>query len=124
MGEIKVRQLFATSKTGIYAPEYTISAISIFAIEVIKKGEYPQKLKILAINAGKEQYIDLIYMPEHFYRAEVPNVGMFYFMVDTQSNISMHLDDKETARLSILTPVNEDFFNKACREYGFFFVGD
>lgn len=126
---IKVRQLFATSKTGIYAPygkEYTISAISIFAIEysIIQKSGYPQKLKILAINAGEEQYIDLIYMPEHFYRAEVPNIGIFYFVVDTQSKVSMRLDNNEIARLSTLTPVNEEFFEQACRDYHFFFVGE
>lgn len=129
MEEIKVRQLFATSKTGIYAPyseKYTISAISIFAIDfsIIQRGGYPQKLKILAINAGKEQYIDLIYMPEHFYRAAVPNIGLFYFVVDTQSKISMRLDDNEIVRLSTLTPVNEEFFEQACRDYHFFFVGE
>lgn len=126
MEEIKVLQLFATAETGVYVPyseESTISAISIFAIGFVTRGEYPQKLKILAVNAGKEEYIDLIYMPDHFYRAEVPNIGNFYFVIENPRNIFAILDG-ERVKLSILTPVNEDSFEQACKERQFFFVGD
>lgn len=126
MEEIKVLQLFATSKTGVYTPygeESTISAISIFAIGFVTRGEYPQKLRILAINEGREEYIDLIYMPDHFYRAEVPNIGNFYFVIENPRNVFTRLDGEEV-RLSVLTPVNEEFFEQACKEHQFFFVGD
>lgn len=93
---------------------------AIFAIEHQKK--ITGKLSIQAVNGDKLIDVDLICMQEHFYRAIVPDVGVFYFMMEKTRNAYTYQDGKKIS-LSVLTPVNEKEFERACREHHFFFVG-
>lgn len=125
--DIKVLQLFATSKKGLYSiydRESTQTGNFIFAFVRPIGGEFPEELYLKAVHAGQEETITLIHMPDHFYKAEVSGIGIFYFVVDySRSNACLESEDG-IVKLSVLTPVNEDFFEQACREHHFFFVGD
>lgn len=127
---IKIHQLFASAekdKKGVYGSYnegLLFIGVSIFAIWVPDRRRLPQKLRICAICAGKEQYVELIRLPNHFYKAEVPTIGVFFFVVDNPKNMFVQAENGEKNKLSILTPVNEEFFEQACVEHRFFFVGE
>ena len=95
---------------------------NFFIFAFIRQEPLPQKLKIKAVQDGKEKFIDLVYMPKHFYRAEVGDIGIFYFRVDNPRDLIM-MDEDKAVKLSTLTPINEDLFESACKEHKFFFVG-
>lgn len=119
----RVHQLFLSKERGIYltSEETAITGMSFFAI--IREKKLPQKLKIRAVLHNQEQVIDLVYMPKHFYRAEVPTIGTFYFSVNNPLNANSVDENGQRVKLSVLTPVNIEQFEEACRIHRFFFVG-
>ena len=119
-----VRQLFPSEEKGVFLTndQTEVSDCSIFAIIRIVQ-PYPPKLQIKAIMQKKEIDVDLIYMPDHFYRAEVPPIGNFYFSVENPDKIFSLNEEGERVKLSILIPINTDQFENACRLHRFFFVG-
>lgn len=119
----KVMQLFPTKENGNYKlfdGQVIYYGSSIFAIERQKK--LAERLSVQAVYDNKLINVDLIHMQEHFYRAIVPNIGVFYFMLENPRNVYTYQDGKKIS-LSVLTPVNEEEFERACREHHFFFVG-
>lgn len=115
-------QLFPTDKKGIYeqfSEQQFYYGNPIFAIEYRKKQS--SKLSIQAVYEGLQITVELIHMPKHFYKAEMVGVGIFYFMMEKPRNTYMMNGDQKIP-LSVLTPVNEDEFDRACRENHFFFV--
>lgn len=117
-----VKLLFPTFKRGIYSDlSQKYSGIGVFAI--VRQQNPQKKLSIQAVYSGQLISVDLIYMPNHFYRAQVKDIGVFYFMIEKPRDVFMNIDCQKVP-LSVLTPVNEDDFNRACREHHFFFVGE
>lgn len=120
----RVRQLFPSKEKGLFLTNdlTEVAGYSFFAVIRIVK-PYPKTLKIKAILHGQELDVDLIYMPDYFYRAEVPNVGNFYFSVENNDNIFSLNEESKYVKLSILNPINAEQFENACRQHHFFFVG-
>lgn len=120
----RVLFMVPTNEKNIYTPmkgEFEIKNIFFFAY--IRTRPYPQNLVIKAVRDGQEEDVNLIFMPDHFYRAEVKGIGNFYFSSENPRNAEMIDEDAQHVKLSFLTPVNEDLFESACREHRFFFVG-
>ena len=59
----------------------------------------------------------------HFYRSEeISDIGVFYFEVINEN--FFYYKNGEKNLLSLLSPVNNDRFEWACKEHRFFFVGE
>lgn len=119
--EQNVVKLFApTERRGhfkIVEDTEILSGMFFFAFIRIKP--YPKELSIKAVHQNVEKDIRLKFMPDHFYRAEVPGIGNFYFSSDNPRDVYT----EDNVPLSVLTPINEDLFEYACKEHRFFFVG-
>ena len=98
------------------------------------RSSLPQHLSIKAVYNDAEIDVALQLLPNHFYMADVPNVGKFYFCVEAvnantyyANTIELEMERKSNGkyvRLSCLQPVNTEFFERACIEHGFFFIGE
>ena len=94
----------------------------------------PQQLSIKAVHNNAEIDVTLQLLPNHFYMADVSDVGKFYFCVEAVNANTYQADTIELAmgsqsngkyvKLSCLQPVNTEFFERACIEHGFFFIGE
>lgn len=93
----------------------------------------PQHLSIKAVHNNAEIDVALQLLPNHFYMADVHNVGKFYFCVEAVNaniyqadTIELEMGSKSNGKyvkLSCLQPVNTEFFEQACIEHRFFFIG-
>ncbi len=124
MAEVKILQLFPTLEKGEYAhySSQTLGGNFVFAFVIQKENRFPETLLIQAIHNGIEKTIPIYHMYKHFYKADVADIGNFYFMVDDSRKMCMYTEN-EKVKLSVLTPINEEFFEQACKEHHFFFVG-
>lgn len=94
----------------------------------------PQHLSIKAVHNNAEIDVVLQLLPNHFYMADVHNVGKFYFCVEAVNaniyqadTIELEMGSKSNGKyvkLSCLQPVNTEFFERACIEHRFFFIGE
>ena len=67
--------------------------------------------------------VELYLMKNHFYRSEeISDIGVFYFEVINEN--FFYYKNGEKNLLSLLSPVNNDRFEWACKEHRFFFVGE
>lgn len=121
--KIKVERYFVSKLDGTLT-KYTQDAVLgniVFAFQFQK--ELPFELVIGAVHCGIYREVKLRRLPNHFYVAET-GCGRFYFVADNVSDSFLPTENGKRIKFSELTPVNEDFFDKACRDCEFFFVGD
>ncbi len=120
--KIKVLQLFPTKEYDVYAPYGENSDTQgVFILAFAAQERLPTKLYIKAVHKDSIKEIELEYMQHCIYKGIVKEVGTFYFVVDNRQRL--YLQDHST-KLSVLTPINEEFFEIVCREHHFFFVGE
>lgn len=95
----------------------------ILEFVTLKKASLPKMLKIKAIRENKELDVKLYLMKNHFYHSEeISDIGIFYFEVINENFFYYKKGEKKL--LSLLSPVNNDRFEWACKEHRFFFVGE
>ena len=98
------------------------------------KRSLPNQLFIKAVHNNAEIDVTLQLLPNHFYMADVHDVGKFYFCVEAVNANTYQADTIELAmgsksngkyvKLSCLQPVNTEFFERACIKHRFFFIGE
>lgn len=96
--------------------------------------EPPSELRIKAVRNNEEIEVILFPLPGNFYKTEIPDIGNFYFCAEpanprhtpTKKIVFEDEDRREDEHVVLYTlhPVNADFFEQACREHHFFFVGN
>lgn len=117
-----VYAIFPTTKKSLYTTNYeSENSFNVLYFAFIREEHLPNILTIKAVKNSTEIDVPLVLMPKHFYRAEVEGIGIFYFSVDNTKDVFV---EENGDKLSLLTPINEDFFESACRNHRFFFIGN
>lgn len=117
-----VYAIFPTTKKSLYTTNYeSENTFNVLYFAFIREEYLPNILTIKAVKNSAEIDVPLVLMPKHFYRAEVEGIGIFYFSVDNTKDVFV---EENGDKLSLLTPINEDFFESACRNHRFFFIGN